>query len=56
MHYLSSSKRDTNSLSLYIAHGVSENTAQNKIFIYEPYLVSQLIDLISPEKNIDLVK
>ncbi|ORE21321.1 hypothetical protein BCV71DRAFT_241689 [Rhizopus microsporus] len=37
-----------------MAHGVSENTAQNKIFIYEPYLVSQLIDLISPEKNIDL--
>ncbi|KAI9470603.1 MAG: hypothetical protein EXX96DRAFT_362871 [Benjaminiella poitrasii] len=36
-----------------MAHAVSETTAQNKVFIYEPHLVSQLAELISPEKQVD---
>lgn len=42
-------------LTLYVAHAVSETTAQNKVFIYEPYLISQLAELISPEKQVDIV-
>lgn len=43
-------------LTLYlVAHAVSETTAQNKVFIYEPYLISQLAELISPEKQVDYV-
>lgn len=38
-----------------LAHAVSETTAQNKVFIYEPYLISQLAELISPEKQVDYV-
>ncbi|GAN06879.1 conserved hypothetical protein [Mucor ambiguus] len=36
-----------------MSHAVSETTAQNKVFIYEPYLISQLAELISPEKQVD---
>jgi E3 ubiquitin-protein ligase HUWE1 len=41
---------------LYIAHAVSEGTAQNKVFIYEPYLISQMAELISPENQVNTVK
>ncbi|KAI8637213.1 hypothetical protein BD408DRAFT_447787 [Parasitella parasitica] len=36
-----------------MSHAVSETTAQSKVFIYEPYLISQLAELISPEKQVD---
>ncbi|KAK4518814.1 ribosomal RNA biogenesis protein rrp5 [Mucor velutinosus] len=36
-----------------MSHAISETTAQNKVFIYEPYLISQLAELISPEKQAD---
>ncbi|KAI8145482.1 hypothetical protein BJV82DRAFT_39092 [Fennellomyces sp. T-0311] len=35
-----------------MAHTVSETTAQNKVFIYEPHLVANLAELIHPEKEI----
>ncbi|KAG2231174.1 hypothetical protein INT48_002955 [Thamnidium elegans] len=35
-----------------MSHAISEVTAQNKVFIYEPYLISQLAELISPENNV----
>ena len=38
-----------------IAHTVSETTAQNKVFIYEPHLVSNLAELIHPTKQISNV-
>lgn len=38
-----------------LAHAVSETTAQNKVFIYEPHLISQMADLIAPENNVDIV-
>ncbi|KAI7908284.1 uncharacterized protein BX663DRAFT_482482 [Cokeromyces recurvatus] len=37
-----------------MANAVSETTAQNKVFIFEPHLVSQLAELISPEKQTDI--
>ncbi|KAI8364986.1 hypothetical protein EDC96DRAFT_443776, partial [Choanephora cucurbitarum] len=37
-----------------LAHSVSESTAQNKVFIYEPYLIPQLTELISPDNQVDL--
>lgn len=39
----------------YSAHAIAEVTAQNKVFVYEPYLISQLAELISPENNVDPV-
>lgn len=39
-----------------LAHGVSENIAHNKVFIYEPHLITQLAELISPENDVDMVK
>jgi hypothetical protein len=38
-----------------IAHAVPESTAQNKVFIYEPYLIPQMAELISPENQVDTV-
>lgn len=37
-----------------MSHAVSETTAQNKVFIYEPHLISQMADLIAPENNVDI--
>ncbi|KAI9270590.1 hypothetical protein BDA99DRAFT_478483 [Phascolomyces articulosus] len=34
-----------------MAHTVSETTAQNKVFIYEPHLVASIAELIHPEKQ-----
>ncbi|KAI8081696.1 uncharacterized protein BX664DRAFT_376387, partial [Halteromyces radiatus] len=34
------------------AHTASESTAQNKIFVYEPHLVSHLAEAINPEKSV----
>lgn len=38
-----------------MAHSIPEGTAQSRVFIYEPYLIPQLVELISPEKHVDLV-
>ncbi|KAF7724152.1 hypothetical protein EC973_001277 [Apophysomyces ossiformis] len=35
-----------------MAHTVSETTAQNKVFVYEPHLVNQLAELMHPEKMV----
>ncbi|KAI8978993.1 hypothetical protein BDB01DRAFT_852215 [Pilobolus umbonatus] len=37
-----------------MSHAISESTAQNKVFIYEPHLISQLAELISPENHVDM--
>ncbi|EIE81892.1 hypothetical protein RO3G_06597 [Rhizopus delemar RA 99-880] len=37
-----------------MAHGVSENIAHNKVFIYEPHLITQLAELISPENDVNM--
>ncbi|CAO3635514.1 unnamed protein product [Mucor hiemalis] len=36
-----------------MSHAVSETTAQNKVFIYEPHLIAQLAELLSPENKVD---
>ncbi|CAO3595638.1 unnamed protein product [Absidia cylindrospora] len=35
-----------------MAHTASESTAQNKVFVYEPHLVSHLADAVNPSKPI----
>ncbi|KAI8368284.1 uncharacterized protein BYT42DRAFT_522115 [Radiomyces spectabilis] len=35
-----------------MAHTVSDTTAQNRVFVYEPHLVNYLAELIQPEKSI----
>ncbi|KAI9282595.1 hypothetical protein BY458DRAFT_552211 [Sporodiniella umbellata] len=37
-----------------MAHGVSENIAENKVFIFEPHLITQLAELVTPENNVDM--
>lgn len=37
------------------AHTLSETTAQTKVFLYEPHLVTNLADLVRPDKEMPFV-
>lgn len=42
-------------LIFFIAHTMSETIAQNRVFIYDPHLVSQIAQLVSYDKRVPIV-
>lgn len=52
LHYITNHSFTT---FFFIAHTASESTAQNKVFVYEPHLVSHLADAVNPSKPISYV-